>query len=175
MALCRPHLSASWLALSFDDNGACELYLFGSEATQITTVTLENIEGYVEREILAKHKINGSTRYATALTLLEGQYKTAKNPVYVVFLTDGNNSDKPETEALLRSMSRFPVFFKFVGIGSESFSFLEKLDDLSGRVVDNAHYIHLNDLASVNASELYGRLLHEVPEWISSARAVGVL
>ena len=163
------------LALSFDDNEACEVYLFGSDATQIATVTLENIEGYTEREILEKHNINGATRYATALKLLEARYSTAKAPVYVVFLTDGNNSDKPETEALLRSLSRFPVFFKFVGIGSETFSFLEKLDDLSGRTVDNADYIHLSDLNTVTASELYVRLLQEVPEWIPSVRAAGVL
>ena len=80
-----------------------------------------------------------------------------------------------ETEALLRSLSRFQVFFKFVGIGSETFSFLEKLDDLSGRTVDNADYIYLSDLTTVTASELYVRLLQEIPEWTVSARAAGVL
>ena len=67
-------------------------------------------------------------------------------------------------------MSTAPIFIQFVGIGKESFSFLERLDELSGRFLDNAGFMHVNDIATVKDNELYDRLLNEFPDWLSKAR-----
>lgn len=35
-------------------------------------------------------------------------------------------------------------FFKFIGIGKEEFPFLNKLDTLTGRLIDNAGFMKVN-------------------------------
>lgn len=39
-------------------------------------------------------------------------------PVYVIFITDGDNSDHYATEELIREYSAKGMFIQFVGIGS---------------------------------------------------------
>lgn len=52
---------------------------------------------------------------------------------------------------------------------------LKRLDTMEGRVVDNANFIHLNDLATVSDEELYDRLLNEFPSWLQAARDKRIL
>ena len=49
---------------------------------------------------------------------------------------------------------------QFVGIGKEDFPFLHKLDELPGRVIDNAGFMAVNDIAAIKDAELYDRLLN---------------
>ncbi len=163
------------LALNFDDDGAIDMYLFGSIGVRLTPVSPANVDGYARREIVAKHDINGRTEYARALYLLDKQYLAPTRPVFVVFLTDGNNSDKKESQQLLRELSNRAIFFKFVGIGKEEFTFLEKLSELKGRYIDNTSYTHVNDIATVSDAELYGRLLGGVDDWRQAAQKTGIL
>lgn len=62
-------------------------------------------------------------------------------PTYVVFITDGECQDEYEAERMIKNYSQFPIFFQFVGIGRTRFNFLEKLDTMKGRVVDNAGFL----------------------------------
>lgn len=94
-----------------------------------------------------------------------------QDPVYLLFITDGENADYAEAEHVIRESAKFGVFWKFVGIGRYSFSFLEKLDDMSGRFLDNADFIKVNDIATIEEKELYRRLLDEFKDWIDQARA----
>ena len=57
--------------------------------------------------------------------------------------------------------------------GIERFDFLQKLDDLSGRVIDNADFFHLNDLASISDEQLYDRLLTEFLGWLKQEKEKG--
>ncbi|MBB6099073.1 hypothetical protein HNR42_002509 [Deinobacterium chartae] len=161
------------LALNFDDDGQVDVIVFGTDARYVGGATLATLEGFVAREIVARHNINGATNYARGMRevarLLPGPH-----PLFVVFLTDGNNGDRPETEALLRELSGQPVFFKFLGIGSERFAFLEKLDDLEGRLVDNADFQAISDIATIRDGELFERLLVELNDWRSAAAAAGL-
>ena len=99
----------------------------------------------------------------------------AKMPTYVLFVTDGDNQDKKETIKLITEASNQAIFWQFVGIGNERFSFLQQLDDLDGRFLDNADFFKLNDFNSVSEEELYDRLLTEFPNWIKLAREKGIL
>jgi len=85
---------------------------------------------------------------------------------YIIFITDGANADKGATTETITNASKLPIFWQFVGIGSEKFDYLQKLDDLTGRYVDNADFFPLNDFQEINDYELYNRLLTEYPDWL---------
>jgi len=99
----------------------------------------------------------------------------AKQPAYVIFLTDGDNSDHKQAEEVIREASHEEIFWQFVGIGSSSFGFLEKLDNLDGRYIDNANFFQINDLDKINDNELYSRLLNEFPSWLKLARDKNII
>ncbi|XOF34551.1 MAG: VWA domain-containing protein [Candidatus Electrothrix sp. YB6] len=164
------------LAINFDDDGSIDMMLFGTNAYQLPSVSLDELEGYVERVIMSKYKIIEATKYATALQLIYKKYQGNKSdPAFVIFITDGNNSDKKETTELIRSLSKEKIFFQFVGIGKEDFPYLKKLDNLTERFLDNAGFMHINDIASIEDSVLYNRLLNEFPEWLNNAAEAGIL
>jgi vWA found in TerF C terminus len=159
------------LAVAFDDDGQIDLLLFGTNAYQLPPVTLDEIEGYVERVILAQYKIREATNYAPPLRLIRDKYRSPQPaPAFVIFLTDGGNADRRESTEVIRELSAQPVFVQFVGIGKEDFPFLRKLDELSGRLIDNAGFMQVNDLNEIKDAELYDRLLNEFPQWLTQAR-----
>ena len=164
------------LALNVDDDGNIDLMLFGTRTYRLPAMTLEAIEGYVERVILPRYKIMEATYYAPPLRMIWETYRDKPgDPVFVIFLTDGGNADCRGSAAVLRAMSAEPVFTQFVGIGKETFPFLERLDDLDGRRVDNAGLMAVNDIAAIKDGEWYDRLLNEFPQWLSVARQKGIL
>jgi hypothetical protein len=164
------------LAVNFDDDGQIDLLLFGTKAYRLSPVTLDEIDGYVERVILAQYKIREATHYAPPLRLIRDQYPPPQPaPVFVIFLTDGGSADKPPSADVLRELSAQPVFVQFVGIGKEDFPFLRKLDALPARVIDNAGFMAVNDIDAIKDAELYDRLLNEFPQWLAAARGQGIL
>ena len=164
------------LAVTFDDDGQIDLLLFGTHAYQLPPVTLDEIEGYVERVILSQYKIREATQYAPPLRLILNRYQAPQPaPAFVIFLTDGGNADKPASADVIRELSSQPVFVQFVGIGKEDFPFLHKLDELPGRFIDNAGFMSVNDIDEIKDAELYDRLLHEFPQWLETARRRGIL
>lgn len=164
------------LAVNFDDDGQIDLLLFGTHAYRLPPVTLDEIDGYVERVILSQYKIREATNYAPPLRLIRDEYPQPRPaPVFVIFLTDGANADKPASADVLRELSAQPVFVQFVGIGKEDFPFLRKLDALPGRVIDNAGFMAVNDIDTIKDAELYDRLLNEFPQWLEGARRQDLL
>ena len=54
-----------------------------------------------------------------------------------------------------------------MGIGKyESFDYLQKLDDLDGRAVDNTAFIKVEDFSRMNDDQLYDKLLEQYPQWL---------
>ena len=62
-----------------------------------------------------------------------------------------------------------------MGVGGSNYSILEKLDNMDGRVVDNANFFAIDDFDRVPDDELYGRLLNEFPTWLKEARAKKII
>jgi len=93
----------------------------------------------------------------------------------VLFFTDGGFSKKREIISLMKKAARLPAFWQFVGIGKNDFGVLNKLDEMSGRVVDNVGFFPVTDIDSIDDAELYRRLLSEFPDWLRAARAAGIL
>lgn len=59
---------------------------------------------------------------------------------------------------------------QFVGVGGAGFNYLEQLDDMSGRYVDNADFFEadFDDFSTEN--NLYQKLLQEYPSWLANEK-----
>jgi hypothetical protein len=75
---------------------------------------------------------------------------------------------------MLRDASNLPLFWAFVGFG-DSIRFLEKLDDLGGRAVDNASFFHARNPHAISDAALYDGITHEYAGWLAAATAAGII
>lgn len=149
------------LAFRFDDNGVMETMLFDHRLHEMPDITVENYSKYYRNNL--RNLNYGGTCYAPAINALVEQARRGEfsYPVFVIFITDGDNSDKEETRKALREASQYEIYFQFVGIGGESFNFLKEVDNLSGRKFDNAGFIEIENLNKVSDEKLYDQLLDE--------------
>lgn len=158
------------LAMEFDDNGTMEVWIFENGYHRLPDITLANCGDYVNREILGKYDMGG-TYYAPVMNDVINVYKKSKLPSYVLFITDGDNSDQAKTVPVIVEAAKLPIFWQFVGVGHARFSFLEKLDDLTERYVDNADFFEVK-----NASDItYKQLLDEFPGWLQNEKVKAML
>lgn len=165
------------MAMCFDDNGELEFYWFDNSFRELTPVTIGNLGGYVQRVIMSRNDHFGGTSYAPIINEITKRY-ALKNPMniptFVVFITDGANSDKADAKKALINASKYNIFWKFVGIGKSKFDFLENLDNLKGRFIDNANFVNFNNIGSVSDNELYAQLLTEYNDWLALCRSHGI-
>lgn len=160
------------LAMAFDDDGSMEVWTFNHEFQRHPPLTRTNFYNYIEDYGLT---YNGATFYAPVMCDV-GKYfikeEPANLPTYVIFITDGDNFDPKETDAAIKAISHFPIFFQFVGIGNtgrDGFKYLRKLDFMEDRYVDNANFFaikSLGDIDVISDTELYAKLLDEYPKWL---------
>jgi hypothetical protein len=107
--------------------------------------------------------------------LLDDEPAKRSTPLLVIFLTDGGFAPSKDIARIITNAAHRPIFWQFVGIGNNNFGMLRNLDTLPGRVVDNAGFFAVTDLAKISDEELYDRLLSEFPAWLKAARAKGIL
>lgn len=168
------------MGLKFDDNGELDMWIFAQRFKRLDSVTEADFYQYVDREILGnpKNQLWEATYYAPVMRDVLNKYvkeEPSDIPTIIYFITDGENFDHPATEALVREASKYNIFWQFVGIGREKFTFLKKLDDMGGRHIDNADFFQLNDIRTISDGELYERLLQEYPSWERQARQMGMI
>ncbi|GAB2869100.1 VWA domain-containing protein [Nocardioides pacificus] len=177
------------LGLRFDDDGEVDVFLFGKQVHQPGGLRLEGYPEYV-KGMLKQHPLEFDTRYGAAVTAVRRHYfgaseertapQPADVPVYVMFVTDGEPSDKAVATKQVRAASYEPIFWQFMGIGSRGFPFLEKLDDLDGRFTDNADFFSVSEdellgRSPISDDALFERLMTEYPDWLRRARSQGLL
>lgn len=179
------------LATQFDDDGAIDFFIFDTTAKYLGEIGLKDFAGAVDRLTAGRRK--GSTNYAhTFLTVRDhfgfappappkkgffgflraqpAKVEPAELPVYVIFLTDGGPNSKAEAKQALTDVSTAPIFWKFLSIGPEPMPFLEKLDTLKERFIDNANYEPIGDVDAIGDAELFRKMLEEFPDWLREAR-----
>jgi len=174
------------LGLTFDDNGAIDIYLFQSNYKKLADLNLSNYDNYVQNVIQTSGYGMGGTRYAPVLkAIIEGDsYKqggflgfggktvTAEpivddtDATFILFITDGENADRAETDQIIVKSSGMNVFIQFIGIGNEKFQYLKKLDDMPGRVRDNTGFTRMKDLDRADDNELYTNVLDQFAKWL---------
>jgi hypothetical protein len=173
------------IAMNLDDNGELDMYLFSSDNKafkKLQSITERDFYQYVQREILGKPENNfwGGTEYAPIMREIVQQYginDPSSIPTFVMFITDGANTDRTATKEILTKAAHYPIFWQFIGLNKneDEFEFLQALDDLKGRVIDNADFFQLNDIDEIDDDFLYNRLMTEFPSWIQQAKSQGIL
>lgn len=162
------------LSANLDDDGTVPIVYFGSHAETPFDVRVDNYAGIIQS---THGKIRwGSTNYVAAMNTVVDEYRRsgATDPAFVIFQTDGEPDDRRAVEQALRDASGLPIFFAFVGFGGRV-SFLEKLDDLTGRRVDNASFFHAANPRAVTDEQLYDGITHEYAGWLAAATAAGIV
>ena len=193
------------LGCRFDDNAAIDIFLFGVNPHNPGEMSIDNFSNFIHyilqqypleggtyygkvmKEIRNFYfpDARGSRRYAAI---------KADRPVYVMFVTDGATADESETKQQLQSSSYEPIFWQFMAIGksqkdvkskgargwlaravASDFSFLEQLDEMGDRYLDNADFFSLEDPEHIADEELYDLLTAEYPHWVKSARIKNLL
>ena len=165
------------IACQFDDDQELDLWIFENGYHRLGTINLQNFYGFVQTEILPKYRMAG-TKYAPVMKDILTYYTeeaVSEFPSYVIFITDGDNFDKPATTQVMKEASKYPIFWQFVGIGNDSFAYLQQLDDLEGRVIDNADFFKIRDINQVSDQDLYRQLLNEYPGWLNEVKIKGLL
>jgi hypothetical protein len=124
-------------------------------------------------------------------------------PVYVMFVTDGHTTDEQGTRNQVTWSSYEPLFWQFMAIGQSSrnvqphggppppkkgrfggrlasmmtgdFKFLEELDTMAGRYLDNANFFSVADPMQLPDDQLFELMMEEYPKWLGLARQAGLL
>lgn len=166
------------IAMQFDDNQELDLWIFESGYTYIGTVNRSNFYGLAS-ELMKRYRMGG-TKYAPVMQDIFNKY-IKNEPMqianYIIFITDGDNdrSDKSTTTNLMKEYSKYPIFWQFVGIGTARFEYLEKLDDMDGRYVDNADFFAISNINAMDDQTLYSKLFDEYPGWLSNPKVQEII
>jgi hypothetical protein len=171
------------LSAHLDDDGTVPVVFFSTDVDAVTDIALADHQGRIER-IVAGLGHMGKTSYHLAMDAVIDHYldSGSKEPALVVFQTDGGPINKLAAERYVCKAARLPMFWQFVGFGdakSKQFAFLRRLDELAvpqKRAIDNAGFFHAgSDPLRMSDAELYDRLVGEFPQWLSAARARGIV
>ena len=167
----------------FDDDGEIDVFLFGAKVHEWGGIGVDDYRTFVG-DMRRRHPLEGGTKYGAAIERIRKFYASNNPeglPVYVMFVTDGGTDDRAKTERELRAASAEPIFWQFMAIGAKGFfaqarfEFLEKLDELTGRVVDNANFFQVADPAAPSDDEMFELMMGEYPDWLKLAQAAGIL
>lgn len=180
------------VGMGFDVGKQIDVVSFGVGAYYEGTANERNYSGFAG-QIQKNRGFEGGTNYATAIKVIRDrtvmkrsggiaglfgakkEVKTLDNPVYVLFFTDGDNFDKQETTELIRELSGKGIFFQFVGVGRSSFDYLQQLDTMSGRVLDNVNFFPAYDVVNMPDRTLFEKMISEFAGWIPQARSKGLI
>jgi hypothetical protein len=179
------------VAMKFDDNGELDVWSFASDVEQLESITPKNYSTYVQKEIVGNGGNNlwGATEYAPPIQSVVDFYfgdskpaqssggflkklfggadapapTTDNTPAYIMFITDGANSDQRAAEAALKAAAGKNIYWMMIGVGRpDEFRFLEKMaDDLP-----NVGFVNLASL-EIPDEKLYEELVcDEFCQWV---------
>lgn len=168
------------LAVNFDDDGLLECWAFGDYPQHLTPVGLHNFRGYIDTDHGGWRNWELGARINSEWRVIEqvidyGNRGGDRSPVYVVFISDGGITDNSRITKLIRDAAKQPIFWQFIGVKGRNYGILEKLDDLTGRVVDNCNFFALDDLHDISEEQLYDKMMDEFPGWLKEAKAKGIV
>jgi stress response protein SCP2 len=163
------------LAIHFDDDGSFECWAFAAKTTQLDDVTLSNVNDFINTTQRGWKNWQVGARYNEEIPAIEAvinYFQKFKDqvPTYVLFISDGGVGSRRQMQKILAQAAKLPIFWQFVGIGGRDYGALEKLDEMSGRIVDNCNFFSLDRIDSVSDERLYELLLQEFPDWLNAAK-----
>ncbi|MFF5260514.1 VWA domain-containing protein [Actinomadura viridis] len=172
------------LALQMDDDAALDAWIFATEFARLPPLKVAEIQAWTRdnvrmREAVAadgtRVSLGGRNNEPQVIADIVSYYACRPGePVFVLFFSDGGVAKDAQIARLLREASDQPIFWQFIGLGHGRYGILHKLDDLDGRLVDNAGFFAVDDIDGISDAELYQRILSEFPTWLRAARAQGI-
>ncbi|MFI2473368.1 VWA domain-containing protein [Nocardia xishanensis] len=170
------------VATQLDDDGTLEAYLYALSYTRLPDIAVADADRWSETylHLSGTHAgidytgLGGRNDELPIMRAVIDTLRPGDRPTLVLFFTDGGFAKKQEIAALMREASRLPAFWQFVGLGQANYGLLRSIDEMDGRLVDNAGFFALDDIDRVDDAQLYTRLLGEFPQWLRAARAAGV-
>jgi hypothetical protein len=172
------------VATQLDSDGNLEAYAYAQRFVKLPDVTVADAENWVNTYVHLRGRhgdidfdaIGGTNNEIPIMEEIIGTLdKGTAVPTLVLFFTDGGLHARAQITALMRTASALPAFWQFIGIGKSSFGVLEKLDNLTGRLVDNAGFFAVENVDQLSDAALYELLLSEYPDWLRAAREARVL
>ena len=168
------------LALHFDDDGGLDCWAFANKTAELSTVTTDNYEDFIDTDNRGWKKwsvgLRGNNEPVAIRRVIDHYRKfNDTTPAYVLFVSDGGVYEDRKIEKLIREAADLPIFWQFVGIGGRDYGVLEKLDDMEGRTIDNCDFFAIDDLHSISEDELYDRMMTEFPSWLKEAKRIGII
>ena len=168
------------LAIHFDDDGSFECWAFAQKTTQLDDVTLNNVNDFINTTQRGWKNWQVGARYNEEIPAIEAvidyyQRFKDKTPTYVLFISDGGVGNRRQMQKVLTKAAELPIFWQFVGVDGRDYGALEKLDEMSGRIVDNCNFFSLDRIESVSDERLYELLLEEFPDWLKVAQQKNIV
>lgn len=170
------------LAARLDDDGEVEVYLFGEKAHRKPPLSLDNVRHYIDE---LRIRLESSTQYLLPMKMVREDADAAGHhyPTLVLFITDGATANEAAVKRFMIDVSAEPIFWKFMGIrrgkrgffSGDNFGFLEELDDMGGRTVDNADFFTVDASVTLSDAKLFDLLVNELDSWQRAAKRAGIL
>lgn len=161
--------------LTVDADGEIPVIPFDSSVKPTVNVNMSNYQGVVQREIYKPYEMGG-TNLTAALERVRTEAKNTDAPLFVAVVTDGEPNDRHSAREIVKDLSRYPVFIKFLAV--QKVNFLEELDDMSDseRLLDNVdtkeYHSGMNNVSDEQFAE---DMTDEWNTWVAAALAAGVL
>ena len=168
------------LAINFDDDGSFECWAFAQKTKQLDDVNLYNVNDFINtmhggwREWPLGSRTNEEIPAIQAVIDFYQRFNDGI-PVYVLFISDGGVGNSRQIQKILTQAASLPIFWQFVGIGGSGYGVLEKLDDMTGRIIDNCNFFELDRITSISDERLYELLLEEFPCWLNEAKSKRII
>ena len=171
------------VAERLDTDGSMDMWCFDESCMELPAVDARSFEGYIDRRILARTDIWGTTRYAPPLRAAHERWfapprigflaalfgprpaPPPAEPALLIMVTDGENdpSDRSPAAETMRRIAGSPLYVAFVGIGAQEFRFVEGV----ARQYENVGFLRIDDLARVGTEALLERLVsEELSRWL---------
>lgn len=158
-------------ALQIDADGTVPIVRFDSRIHRAVNVGMGNYQS--AGQTLYEPRKMGSTNLTDALHQLHHYADESSDPIFAIIITDGQPNDPTSAETVVTSLAKRPVFLKFLSL--QPVSWLDKLDDMGGRLIDNADAKSIRNPADITDLAFADAMTDEWDTWITAAQAVGLL
>lgn len=175
------------VAHRFDDNGTMEVFAFSTEAYKLPDMTLENYEGYVQKNIMASWDyLRGMTNYSEGIKAFIDEWSSRKGffgtlkslmtksdskeeniPGFIILQTDGDNQDIAQTKRTIKLLKEKNIFLTIVYTSRQKVPQHVLNYETSS---ENVSLIYIQDLDKINDDQLYDRLVN--PKFVSWLKTV---
>jgi hypothetical protein len=176
------------VGMQVDMDKSIDVWAFHNDGIELPAVKENNIDGYVEREIVRKIS-SGGTSYGPVMAqivesaapqtsvaekakgLFGGLFSkkeaaplkpSAADPALAIFITDGENDDPSAAERAIIASQGKDIYWMLIGIGGGHFNFIEQLGDK----YPNCGFFKIDDIKHFDDEDLYESILcDECAEW----------